>query len=393
MSRRVNQLTARKVDAIKKAGLYADGFGLYLQVIDTGAKTWIFRYSLRGRRRDMGLGSAKLVSLAEAREKAFEARRKIKIEGLDPIDARNLETALSSTPASFMEVANEYIQANNPKWGNPKTPQQWRNTLSDYCGPIIGATPIDQINTKLVLKCLKPIWTEKTVTAGRLRGRIERILDYARVMGFREGENPARWQGHLDQLLPSIEKIAPPRHHAAMPYPEISGFMNSLYQEHGIAAKALIFLILTASRTNEIIRAEWQEIDFLSRSWNIPANRMKSNRDHRVPLSQPACKMLNKMRQDTPSQYIFYNYVTKRPLSNMAMLKMLKARRPTLTVHGFRSTFRTWAAEKTDVQNDVIEAALAHIVGSKVVAAYQRGDLFEKRLKLMNDWATFLDVR
>ena len=208
------------------------------------------------------------------RPEGFEARRKIKIEGLDPIDARNLETALSSTPASFMEVANEYIQANNPKWGNPKTPQQWRNTLSAYCGPIIGATPIAQINTKLVLKCLKPIWTEKTVTAGRLRGRIERILDYARVMGFREGENPARWQGHLDQLLPSIEKIAPPRHHAAMPYSEISGFTNSLNREHGVAAKALIFLILTASRTNEIIRAEWQEIDFLSRSWNIPASRM-----------------------------------------------------------------------------------------------------------------------
>ena len=390
MSRVVNQLTARKVDAIKKAGLYADGFGLYLQVIGTGAKTWIFRYSINGRRRDMGLGSATLVPLAQAREKAFEARRKVKIEGLDPIDARNLETVLSHAPISFMQVANEYIQANNLKWSNPKTPQQWRNTLSTYCGPIIGAVPISQINTELVLKCLKPIWTNKTVTAGRLRGRIEKILDYARVMGFREGENPARWQGHLDQLLPSIEKIAPARHHAAMPYSDISAFTNSLYQEHGIAAKALIFLILTASRTNEIIRAEWQEIDFESNSWSIPASRMKANKEHRVPLSPLATQVLHEIWDEDATGFIFSNKRTAKPLSNMAMLNILRRRKLSLTVHGFRSTFRTWAAEKTNVQNDVAEAALAHTVGSKVVAAYQRGDLFEKRRKLMNEWAKFI---
>ena len=317
----------------------------------------------------------------------------MQIDKVDPIDERKVAILKMEDTINFSEAAKQYIQANAPKWKNPKSQQQWTNTIVTYCEPIIGSIAVDKIDTQLVLSCIKPIWITKTETASRVRGRIEIILDFAKVMGFRDGENPAKWKGHLDQLLPAIDKIAPPRHHASMPYSDISAFVSKLQKDSTVASKALIFLILTASRTSEVIKANWDEIDFETRSWKIPANRMKSNKEHHVPLSSAAAQILKEIWTEGDHGFIFSHKHLRRPLSDMAMLNVLRRRKLPFTVHGFRATFRTWAAEKTNVQNDVAEAALAHSVGNKVVAAYQRGDLFEKRRTLMKTWAHFLQKR
>ena len=385
----VKRLTVREVQTISQPGLYSDGDGLYLQVTSPSSKTWIYRYQLRGRRRDLGLGSCKIYSLAIAREKAFEARRKVK-EGIDPIEERRTTLHDDRITIDFREASGRYIVAKSPEWKNAKHKQQWTNTIAKYCTPIIGSISVNAINTELVLKCLEPIWREKPETATRIRSRIEIILNWAKVKGYRNGENPARWKGHLDQLLPSKPKFAAVRSHASMPYASIPTFMTKLQERSDTACYALTFLILTASRTGEVRNAQWNEIDLCTASWEIPGTRMKSGRNHRIPLSKPALKILATMQTMPMNDFIFPGRKRDKPISDMSMLEVLRRQQIPFMVHGFRASFRTWVAEKTTFQDDVAEAALAHSVGNKVVAAYQRGDLFEKRCRLMDAWAEFI---
>jgi integrase len=394
MARTVERLTARKVETTKQAGMYADGGGLYLQVTKNGAKSWIYRYMLNGRAREMGLGAVRDVPLARAREKAAECRR-LRAEGSDPIEARKerraearLETAKSIT---FDECAAQYMDAHSAGWRNAKHHAQWRNTLDQYAKPLFGSLPVQAIDTDLVIKVLKPIWPEKTETASRVRGRIEKVLDLATVRGYRRGENPARWRGHLENLLPKRSKVRSVKHHPALPYAELGAFMAELGEEKGIAARALAFAIYTAARSGEVIGARWDEIDLDTKIWTVPGKRMKAGKQHRVPLSEPALAILNTMRQQRDGDYVFPGSKRGRPLS-AAMLKVLKRmKRDDVTVHGFRSTFRDWAAD-TNYPREVVEMALAHTIGNKVEKAYWRGDLFEKRRLLMQEWARFCGI-
>lgn len=395
MAREIGKLTALGIQKAKKPGFYADGGGLYLRIGPSGGKSWIYRFMRAGKRHDMGLGPVHSVSLVEARAKATECRKQ-RLEGLDPLAtqkslrlAAKLEAAKAMT---FRECAAAYIEAHAPSWRNPKHADQWRNTLETYAGPVIGDLPVQAVDLPLVLKVLEPIWTGKTETASRLRGRIESVLDWATVRGFRQGENPARWRGHLDSLLPRRSKVQKVVHHAALPYAEIGVFVHALQAQDGTAARALEFLILTGCRTGEVIGARWAEIDLASGIWTVPDVRMKAGREHRVPLSPAALRILERMRgQD--QEFVFPGGRVGRPLSNMAMLKVLeRMQRDDLTAHGFRSTFRDWAAEQTHFPREVAEAALAHTLSDKVEAAYRRGDLFQKRRELMDAWAAYVFV-
>jgi integrase len=397
MTRAIGRLTALKVDKAKEPGMYADGGGLYLRVTPEGARNWVLRYMLDRRPRWMGLGPLALYGLQEARAKALDARRK-RHEGIDPIEARRAERARQRLDAAkavtFKQCSEAYISAHRAGWRNGKHAGQWGATLSTYAYPIIGALPVQAVNTGLVLKVLEPIWTAKPETAGRVRGRLESILDFAKVRGERDGENPARWRGHLDKLLPAHSKVRQVEHHAALPYPELPTFLASLREQEGIAARALEFLILTAARTGEVIGAEWNEIDLLDKTWTLPAVRMKAHREHRVPLSPRALAILNEMRparrNDADDRFVFPGAKAGKPLSNMAFLMLLRRMgRDDLTAHGFRATFKTWASERTSFQNEIVEAALAHVIGGKVEQAYRRGDMFEKRRRLMQQWAIF----
>lgn len=388
-----NRLSALAVGRLKEPGMYADGGGLYLQVSRSGTKSWIFRFALSGRAREMGLGPLHTVSLSEARDLALEAR-KLKLRGLDPIDARNAERSVQrledAKAVTFRQAAAAYIKANQAAWKNAKHAAQWEATLATYAEPIFGDFAVAAIDTTLVLKAIEPIWTAKPETASRLRGRIETILDWATVRGFRHGDNPARWRGHLDKLLPSKNKIRTVTHHAALPYKELPVFMQALADQGGVGARALEFTILTAARTSEVIGARWEELDVASATWTVPKERMKAGREHRVPLSASALKILEAMAEIRTSDYVFPGGKKDRPLSNMALLAALKRmKRSDLTAHGFRSTFRDWAAETTDYPGEVVEMALAHTVANKVEAAYRRGDLLEKRKGLMSDWSRF----
>jgi integrase len=387
-------MSALSVTRATGKGMYADGGGLYLQVTATGAKSWIFRYMLHGRAREMGLGPLHTVSLAEARIKATECRR-MRLEGIDPIDARHgqrnqarLEAAKAMT---FDQCATAYIEAHRAGWKNAKHGDQWKNTLATYPGPVFGSLPVQAVDTGLVMKALEPIWASKPETATRVRGRIEAVLDWAAVRGYRQGENPARWRGHLDKLLPNRSKIRRVEHHPALPYRQIAEFMNALRRQPGTAADALQFLILTAARTGEVIGATWNEIDLAENVWTIPVERIKGGKEHRVHLSSSAMTILDGLRNDDENPgYIFEGGKPGRPLSNMALLAVLKRmKRADLTAHGFRSTFRDWAAECTNYPREVAEMALAHVIGNKVEAAYRRGDLFDKRRQLMDDWNDF----
>ncbi|MEI7608129.1 MAG: integrase arm-type DNA-binding domain-containing protein [Rhodospirillaceae bacterium] len=392
MPKKAAGLTARKVDTIKTPGLFADGNGLYLQVTTTGAKTWIFRYAVSGRRRDMGLGSASVTSLADARQKAADAK-KLVVMGTDPLEEKKAHAAAQALNAAkavtFKECAEAYIESMRAGWKNEKHGAQWSATLVTYAYPVMGSLPINGVDTGLVLKVLEPIWTTKTETASRVRGRIESILDYAKVRGYRSGENPARWKGHLDHILPAKGAVAKVEHHASLPYGYLAGFWPRLQIQNGMGARALEFAILTACRSGEVYGATWDEIDLDAQTWIIPAERMKAEAEHRVPLSEPALALLRKLLAIRQSEYVFPGQQPKQPLSNMAMKMTLRRMKADVTAHGFRSTFRTWVAEQTSYPHEVAEAALAHTQGDKVVAAYQRGDLFEKRRKLMADWATF----
>ena len=287
---------------------------------------------------------------------------------------------------TFDASRDAYIAAHKSSWRNAKHQAQWLSTLNKYASPTFGNLPVQSIDVALVMKVLEPIWSRKTETAGRLRGRIERILDWAKARGFRSGENPARWRGHLDHLLPARPKIRNIRHHAALRFDEIAAFMTELRKGDGVATSALEFVILTAARTGEVLGAAWSEIDLRARTWTIPAYRMKGYREHRVPLSSDAIKVLERMQALRSGDFVFSGHRQNKPLSNMALLMVLRRMgRGDLTTHGFRSSFRTWAAERTAFPREVVEAALAHVIGDKVEAAYQRGDLFDKRRRLMAD--------
>ncbi len=393
MARSINRLSSRSLSSKNKRGRYADGGGLYLQVSDNEAKSWLFRFMLNGKSRQMGLGSLHTVSLAEAREEALLCRKQLR-DGIDPIDARKLKLgkaqADSAKVMTFKACAEKYISSHSVGWKNIKHVSQWTNTLTTYVYPVFGDLPVQSIDTGLVTKVIEPIWATKTETASRIRGRIESILDWATARKYRDGENPARWKGHLDNLLPKRAKVQKIKHHAALPYPEIGAFMKTLRQHDAVSASGLEFLILTAARTGEVIGATWDEIDVDKAIWIIPAERMKSEKEHRVPLSSPALAILRRMKEVAVSNYLFPGGKRNNPLSNMAFLQLLKRMgRGDLTTHGFRSTFRDWTAERTNYPNEVAEMALAHAVGDKVEAAYRRGDLFDKRCKMMDAWAEF----
>jgi len=394
------RITALFVRHIKRPGRCADGRNLYLQVrrstrkvaTDAVTKSWLFRYSRFGKDTWMGLGPYPDVTLAEARELATRERKKL-LRGIDPLtDKRARRIAVRTAHdnmLSFSECAELYIDSQVPGWSNPKHVEQWRSTLKNLAGPIIGHLPVDQIDTALVMRCIEPIWTTKTETASRLRGRIESVLNWATVRDYRQGDNPARWRGHLDKLLPRPSQVVRVKHHAALPYAEVGAFMQQLRQENGIASRALEFTILTAARTNEVIQAEWSELDLDLKTWVVPAGRMKSKRVHRVPLTDAAVSALKAVRGRS-KRYVFPGHKRSSHLSNAAMMQVLKRQGCTgITVHGFRSTFRDWCAESTNYPADVAEMSLAHTVRDKTEAAYRRGDLFEKRARLMAEWARY----
>ncbi|MCW8916265.1 MAG: integrase arm-type DNA-binding domain-containing protein, partial [Magnetovibrio sp.] len=394
----LNKLSARGVASETKPGRYSDGGGLYLQVSKAGAKSWLFRYMLDKKARQMGLGSLKTVTLAEARDEAMDCRKLLR-EGIDPIDDRKTKRQMmrleSISTITFKECANQYITSHKAGWRNPKHAAQWTATLETYAYPVFGDLSVQLIDTDLVMQVLDPIWHTKSETASRVRGRIEAILDWATAREYRKGENPARWKGHISNLLPARSKVQKTKHHTALPFDEIGAFMETLRKRDSVSAKGLEFLILTAARTGEVIGATWDEIDLESNIWTIPADRMKADKEHRVPLSEEAKTILLEMKKHKVSDFIFPGSQQKRPLSNMAFLQFMKKgmKRGDLTVHGFRSTFRDWCAERTNYPNEVAEMALAHTVGDKVEAAYRRGDLFEKRRRLMRDWAQYCAVK
>lgn len=405
MPRRSNALTAAVVKNAKP-GRYGDGNGLYLFVRSPDARFWVFRYTMpSARMREMGLGraggGAADVTLAEAREKAA-ALFKLVRSGTDPLAQRDAEGLAAKAAAqnavvravTFRTVAGCYLAAHEASWRNPKHRQQWANTLETYAYPFMGDLPVGDVSTAHVLAALGPIWNTKPETAGRVRGRIEAVLDYAKTVDLRQGENPARWKGHLALTLPARGKVAAVEHHAALPWKDIEAFMGELRRQAGIAVSALQYTILTAARTGEVLGARWAEIDVVAKVWTVPAVRMKAAREHRVPLSEPALTVLGAMAAlrtvDDPKALVFPGGRAGKPLSIMAMAMVLRRMgRGDLTVHGFRSTFRDWAAEMTNYPREVAEAALAHTLGDKVEAAYRRGDLFEKRRCLMEEWGTF----
>jgi len=393
MARQINKLSTRTVAAASEAGMLSDGNGLYLQISRSGSKSWIYRFMLRGRSRDMGLGGTDVVSLKEARTLAHDARRLVK-SGIDPIDARKAQqrrqAVQAATTLTFAECARRLIRSHEPGWRNPKHRQQWHNTLETYAFPIFGDLPVDSIDTGLVLQAVEPIWTTKTETASRLRGRVEAVLDWAKARGYRSGENPARWRGHLANLLPKKEKVRRVKHHAALPYEDVGAFIKALRKQDGVAARGLEFLILTAARPGEVVGTRWDEIDIDKAVWTIAAERTKSGSEHRVPLSPSAVAVLQGMEQSRVSGFVFPGQKDNRPLQTAAFLRLLERMgHDDLTAHGFRSTFRDWAAERTAFPREVAEAALAHAIGNKVEAAYRRSDLLEKRRRLMDAWAEF----
>ncbi|GJL74549.1 integrase arm-type DNA-binding domain-containing protein [Nitrosomonas sp.] len=392
----INKLSVKKVEALTKAGNYGDGGGLWLQISKWQTKSWVFRFTIDGKRREMGMGSCNDISLADARVLA-ETFRTLVRSGIDPIEARKAEHAAKRAErlniVTFSFCAEKYIDAYRHGWKNAKHAQQWTNTLTQYAYPSIGEMPVKNVDTALVLRILEPIWTVKTETASRLRARLENILDWATTRGYRVGDNPARWKGHLENLLPKPSKIKKIQHHAALPYSQMNVFIQALRQHESISALALEFLVLTAARTNEVIAATWDEINMSEQVWIIPASRMKANREHRVPLSNRCIEILNKPLLMRQSDFIFPGGKANKGLSNAAMDKLLQVTMGyACTVHGFRSSFRDWASEHTNYPNEICEMALAHVIKDKTEAAYRRGDMLKKRRCMMNEWQKFCDT-
>jgi integrase len=359
-------------------------------------KSWLFRYTFGGRERFMGLGPLHTIDLEEARERARQARKAL-LDGADPLALRAAEAAQRALEAArsitFEKAAQRYYEAHEASWKNKKHRLQFRNSLRDYALPRLGKLPVADIDVGLVLQCVEPHWTTKTQTMSRVRGRIESILDWCAVRGYRIGENPARWKGHLEHILPARGKVQKTTHFAALAMDDVPAFCGALREQNGVAARALEFTILTAARTGEVIGARWSEIDFANATWTIPAGRMKASKEHRVPLSKPALEILGALPREQGYPFVFIGPY-KAGLSHTAMAAVLgRMERRDVTVHGMRSTFRTWAGERTRYHAHVIEMCLAHNIGSAVERAYARGDLFEKRRRLMSDWGSYCTAK
>jgi integrase len=393
MARTLNRLSTLKVSRAKRPGLYADGGGLYLRVADGGSKQWIYRYVTNGRCRDMGIGPVHVLTLAEARERARTAS-KLRLDGIDPIaykhEQRGAAIAAAAKAMSFRQCAELFIAEHEKKWTNAKHRSDWETSLVKYAYPVLGEMPVASIDTPLVLKAVKPLWARAPETASRVRGRIENILGWATVHHYRTGDNPARWKGHLEHALPARSEVAEVEHHAALPYKQVGAFVGKLRQDTSVMARCLEFITLTAARLSQATHVTWDEIDLEARVWTVPGSRMKAGKEHKMPLSAAAIAILKKMAAIRHSDYIFPGYKHGRPLGHNGLWAL--ARRVAdadITVHGLRSTFRDWAADCTSYPNHVVEMALAHPVGDKVEAAYRRGDLFEKRRRLMDAWAEY----
>lgn len=391
MSRTLNRLKSRQVETLGP-GRHADGGGLYLDRDENGRSRWVFMWTRNGKRREMGLGPANKdgVSLGKAREAAAAARQAL-LDGSDPIEARDAAKRTPAPVPNFGEMADELVKALGSQWRNPKHRAQWSMTLKVYAKPL-RSLPVNRIDTEAVLEVLKPIWLAKPETASRLRGRIERVLDAAKAKGHRNGENPARWRGHLDHLLPKRQKLTR-GHHEALAYADLPGFVGELRGREGVAALALEFLILTAARSGEVRGAKWSEVDLKAKVWTVPASRMKAGREHRVPLSARAVEILEHVQPLATGKpdkaYVFPGPAATKPLSENAFGALLKRMKVEVTAHGFRSTFRDWAGEVSTFPREVAEAALAHVVGDATERAYRRGDALEKRRRLMDAWAGY----
>lgn len=395
-------LTAKRIEQLKKKpGRYRDDRGLYLRVFSPRNAGWVLRYERHGQERMMSLGPLHTVTLAQARDRARDARLLL-LDGIDPLEQKKTLKAARALEANraltFEEAARQYFDQHSKKWRNRKHRAQFLSTLATYAFPKIGKLAVGAVDTGQVLRVLEQqhadypaqrLWEAVPETANRLRGRIEQVLDWAAVRGLRTGDNPARWRGHLDNVLPARGQIQKPQHHAALPYNELASFIATLHEREGVAARALEFTILTAARTSETIGARWDEIDLKAKTWTVPANRIKGGKEHRVPLCDRALQILKTLPHEEGNPFVFIG-PRSDGLSNMAMAKTLdRMGRGEITVHGFRSSFMDWAHEQTAYPKVVIDQALAHAVGDKVEAAYRRGDLFEKRRRLMADWGKY----
>jgi integrase len=404
-------LTALQIKHAKE-GMHADGSGLYLRVQASGAKSWIFRFQLNNKRREMGIGTLAAKPAPEARSEAAQLAAMIR-NGIDPIEDRKAKAELvalesqktAAAVTTFRQVATAYIDNHRASWKNAKHAQQWENTLEQYAGPIIGDKPVGEITTEEILSILQPLWITKTETASRLRSRIELVLSYAKALKLRHGENPAIWRGHLDAILPKESKVKKIQHQPALPYLQIADFMKKLRTTNGSGARALEFGILTATRSSEVRLAEWSEIDFETKLWTIPAVRMKAKREHWVPLSHQAIKLLENLPRVEEDKFIFVGTRDKRPLSDMTLSAVIRrfndvkdgqtppwidpSNDREVVPHGFRSTFRDWAAEVGHYPRELAEHALAHSLPDKVEAAYQRGTMLERRRPMMQAWSDY----
>lgn len=393
IARELTDLALRKM---KEPGLYSVGgvAGLQFRILPSGGRTWILRVMVAGKRRDIGLGGYPTVSLAGARDAARAARESIR-SGIDPVEQKRTQRATMIaarvSAVTFDDAARQYIETMSHAWRNAKHEAQWVSTLATYASPVIGPLAVRDIELSHVVRILEPIWTTKTETAARLRGRIESVLDWCAVRGYRQADNPARWKGRLDKLLPKPAKVAKRAHFSALPWREMGVFMTELRSREGIGARAVQFAILTAARSGEVRGARWSEFDLQAGTWTIPGARMKAGKEHRVPLSDQALAVLESMPRG--DDFVFPGSRQGAMLSDMSLTAVLRRMgHADITVHGFRSAFRDWAAEATNYPREVAEMALAHAIGNDVEAAYRRGDLFEKRRRMMRDWAKFCDT-
>jgi integrase len=395
MPKIAKELSPLAISKINERGWHAVGHvaGLGLKLSSTGARSWVMRVMVAGKRREFGLGSYPTTQLASAKDRARSTRDQI-FAGNDPsVAKREAKSALMAAKAksvTFKKLAEQYIEQHESAWKNSKHAAQWVSTLETYAFPVCGNMVVSDITTPVVLKILEPIWPSKTETASRLRGRIEAIIDYAIAKGLREGPNPARWKGHLALTLPAKRRVSPVVHHKSIPVEQMPPFFKSLKEMDGTAARALEFLILTAARSGEVREMLWDEVDLKAKTWTVPAQRMKGGREHRVPLSNSAIGILKNMKQQTKSKFVFEGNKLGKPLSDMSLTAVMRRMKIDAVPHGLRSSFRDWAAEETVFPNEVAEMALAHAVGNAVEAAYRRGDLFDKRRKMMDDWAKYL---
>jgi len=388
----IQKLTDRKVKSAQ-SGTYEDGGGLRLVVSESGSRRWILRITVKARRREIGLGGYPATSLVQARTKAEELRQMV-AQGIDPI----AEKAKSKPKAnSFNQCAHDFIETKSVAWSNAKHKQQWTNTLNTYASPVIGQKSTDEISIEDILKIITPIWEIKTETAKRVQSRIEAVIDYATARKYRSGDNPARWNHNLDSILPPPNKVKSLRHHPAMPHSEVKSFMAELRRNECMSSFALQFLILTASRSGEVLEAPWPEFNLVDRVWIIPAHRMKADKEHRVPLSTGAVEILQRLPQFSNNPFVFTSQRMGKHLSQGALLMLMRGMghgvggsKSDYVPHGFRSSFRDWAGELTDYPRDLCEMALAHTIANKVEAAYRRGDMLDKRKVMMEEWCNYI---